>query len=469
MDTEEYPESSPEAVALLGRLIGEGVQTVVLCGCDTHGIMRGKRIPMNQFERVLREGMPLCDVFWVMHVDESDLVKRPERHQGYFPTESAGYPDILALPDTSSARIVPWHDSTALVICDWSLPHRSGPVPIDPRHILRTVVERARGLGFEPFSALELEFYLLRESPESIINRHPWELTPMQARPSTYGVVLGSQQEPIAREIRESMLAYGVPIEACNPETGPGQFEINLRYAPSLLAADHAFLFKSGVKELAARHGLMATFMAKPNADWAGNSCHIHLSLRGEDGGACFHDDSQPHGVSRTMRQFAAGVLASMSEFTALMAPNTNSYRRFKPYSWAGTTATWGIDNRSAGLRVVCEGPSGTRLEHRQAGGDANPYIATAAFLAAGLSGIVACLEPPALIDGDIYAMNPAQVALLPRSLEHSVELLDSSSLARDWLGPDFVDHYVAMKRADLDAYSEAVTDWDIRRYLEML
>lgn len=466
MDTHEH---QPDHAVLLSDLHAKGVQTVVIGGSDTHGIMRGKRVPIAQLERILREGMPLCDVFWVMHVDESDLVPRPAGHRGYFPTEATGYPDIVAVPDVSTARIVPWHEDTVLMICDWNLPHHAGPVPIDPRNVLRSVVQRAHDMGFEAFSALELEFYLLKETPDSLLLRHPEDLTPLQTRPSAYGVVLGSRQEPIAREIRDRMLAYGIPIEACNPETGPGQFEINLRYATTLDSADHAFLFKSGVKELAAQNGLLATFMAKPNAAWAGNSCHIHVSLRGLDGSTVFYDAAEPDGISRTMRQFIAGSLAAMPEFTALMAPNPNSYRRYRPYSWAGTTATWGIDNRSAGLRAVCEGPFGTRLEQRQAGGDANPYVAAAAVLAAGLSGIAAAEEPPAKIDADIYAMDPKDVTQLPRSLEQAVELLDASSRAREWLGADFVDHYVAMKRAEIAAAAAAVTDWDIRRYLEAL
>lgn len=461
--------NSAEREALLGDLRDRGVTTVVLGGTDTHGVMRGKRIPIGQLERVLADGMPLCDVFWVMHVDESGLVQRPAGHEGYFPTERYGYPDIVGTPDVATARIVPWHEDTVLLLCDWHLPHHAGPVPIDPRHVLRRVIERGKAMGLEAFSALELEFYLLQETPDSIIDLHPWELTPLQARPSTYGVVLGSRQEPIARQIREQMLEYGLPIEACNPETGPGQFEINLRYDRALDAADHAFLFKCGVKELAAQNGLLATFMAKPNAEWAGNSCHIHLSLRDLDGATVFYDEGRPHGISSIMRQFIAGTLAAMPEFTALLAPNPNSYRRYRPYSWAGTTATWGIDNRSAGLRVICEGASGTRVEHRQAGGDVNAYIASAAVLAAGLSGIAAQAEPPEMIDTDIYAMSPGEVPQLPRSLEHAVELLDASTLAREWFGADFVDHFVAMKRAELDAQAAAVTNWDVRRYLEAL
>lgn len=447
----------------------QGVRTVIVCGADTHGIMRGKRIPIDQVQRAFDDGMPLCDVFWVMHVDESDLVQRPEGHEGYFPTERNGYPDIVAIPDASTLRVVPWHEKTALVLADWHLPHHGGPVPIAPREILRRVIARAGDMGFVPFSALELEFYLLRETSASVRHRHSADLVPLDEQPSTYGVVLGSRQEPIARIIRESMLAFGVPIEACNPETGPGQFEINLRYGPSLEAADDAFVFKAGVKELAAQQGLLATFMAKPNAEWAGNSCHLHISLRDADGQPAFYDASQPHGISAVMRSFAAGVLDAMPAFTALMAPNMNSYRRYRPYSWAGTTATWGIDNRSTGLRAICEGPHGTRLEQRQAGGDANPYLATAAVLAAGLSGIERGLEPAAMTDADVYALPTGAVPPLPSTLADAVAELQVSDLARAWFGADFVDHYVAMKRAEVAAQASSVTDWEIARYLDAL
>ena len=445
------------------------IHTIVAGGPDSNGIMRGKRLPVGQLERVLREGLAICDVFWVLTIDESDLVRRPATAAGYFPTERTGYPDIIARADLSTLRVVPWHDGTAFVLCDWRLPHEAGPVPLDPRHVLRTVVERGRAMGFDAYSALELEFYLLRETPGSVLDRHPWELTPLEPRPSTYGVVMGARQEPVARLIRESMLAYGIPVEACNPETGPGQFEINLRYGPSLRAADDAFLFKSGVKELAAQQELLATFMAKPNSDWAGNSCHAHMSLRTLDGDPAFHDDTAPHGVSELMRHFVGGVLASMPDLTALMAPTPNSYRRYTPYSWAGTTATWGVDNRSTGLRAIVEGPAGTRLEHRQPGGDANPYLVTAAMLAAGLHGIENGIEPPEPVGSDVYGMSTPPGTALPRSLAAAVDLLEGSTTARQWLGDDFVDHYVELKRAEVEAQALAVTDWEIRRYLDAL
>jgi glutamine synthetase len=464
----QTPASALEAEAVLVQLRERAVDTVILCGADTHGIMRGKRVPAPQLGHMLERGLPLCDVFWVMHVDESDLVPRPLGHHGYFPTEREGYPDIFAVPDLSTTRLVPWHDRTALILCDFH-GHDGAPVPISPRQVLKRVIERAREMGFEPMCGVEFEFYVLKETSGSLLARRSAELEPLQERPSTYGVVMGSREEPLAHLIRESALAYRLPVEACQPETGPGQFEITLTYGPALKAADDAILFKTAVKELVAQHGLMATFMAKPREEWAGNSCHIHLSLTGADGqGVFFHADAD-HGISPLMRNFAGGTLATMSEFTAIMAPTVNSYRRFTPYSWAGTTATWAIDNRSTGLRAVCEGEGGTRIEHRQAGGDVNPYLAAAVALASGLHGIENGLQPPELIDGDVYALAPGAVPALPRTLQDATERLAASGVARDWLGDDFVSHFVEMKRAECEAQMRAVTDWEIARYLEAL
>jgi glutamine synthetase len=446
----------------------QGIETVILGGSDTHGIMRGKRVPIDQLGRVLEHGLPVCDVFWVMHVDESQLVKRPDGHKGYFPTERNGYPDIYAIPNVGTVRVVPWHHRTALMVCDWA-EHGGHSVPISPRTVLDRVVARARAMGFEPYCGIELEFYLLRETAHSLQSRHAADLVSLQPRPSTYGISMGSQQEPIGRIVREHMLAFGLPIEACNPETGPGQFEMTLRYAPALTAADDAFLFKTAVKEIAVQEELIATFMAKPHPSWAGNSCHIHLSLRDEDGRPVFHDAGAPGGVSRTMRRFVGGMLDTMGELSAVMAPTPNSYRRFVPYSWAATTATWGVDNRSVGVRAICEGEHGTRVEHRQAGGDVNPYLAAAAALAGGLHGIENGIEPPEPVDADVYASAFTGAAKLPVTLDDATERLAGGDMARRWLGEDFVNYYVQMKRAEVKAQSRAVTDWEIARYLEAL
>ncbi len=453
---------------LLQSLRAQGITTVILGGSDTHGVMRGKRIPMSQMAGILEHGMALCNVFWVIHLDESGLVARPENHVGYFPTERDGYPDIIAIPDLATARVMPWHENTAIILCDWHLPHGGAPLPIGPRSILKSVVSRAADMGFTALSALELEFYLLNEPRGSEHLKRAAELLPMQERPSTYGVVLGSHQEHIGGVIRETMQQFGLPIEACNPETGPGQFEINLRYGRTLDAADHAFLFKSAVKEVAAQHDLLATFMAKPNSAWAGNSAHLHMSLRDDQDRGVFFDPEAPQGISAVMRHFIGGILSTMGQLTALMAPTPNSYRRYVPYSWAGSSATWGIDNRSTGVPALVEGENGTRIEHRQAGGDVNPYIASAVVLAAGLHGIENGIEPGDAAADDVYG-RPQGTVTLPRNLGAALDELSDSAIARRWFGDDFVDHFVVFKRAELDDQSVAVTDWEISRYLEAL
>jgi glutamine synthetase len=207
--------------------------------------------------------------------------------------------------------------------------------------------------------------------------------------------------------------------------------------------------------------------MAKPSSAWAGNSCHLHLSLAQGERNAFF--DAEANAPSQTLRHFLAGVLDTMTALAAFSAPNVNSYRRYHPYSWAGTTATWGTDNRSTGLRLILEGPAGTRLEHRQAGGDANPYLLAAAVLAAGLEGIARGLEPPPPTEADAYLLDAGGAPPLPVSLEEALDALAGSELARSLLGDELVDYYLVYKRAEVEAARLAVTDWDVRRYLELL
>ena len=461
-------ESSDRVAGAVVRLREQGTKTLIVAGADTYGMMRGKRLPTGQAARAFDHGIPMSDVFWVMHIDEMDIVARPEGHAGYFPTEKEGYPDILAVADLATLRPVPWHERTAIVLADFAL-QDGRPVPIAPRTVLKGVVERARRMGFEPRCGVELEFFLLRETYTSLQARRAGDLTFYHGRPATYGVVTGSAQEPVARVIREAMLDHGLTVEACNMENGPGQFEMNLRHADPVAAADAAFLFKSGVKEIAVQNDLVATFMAKPHPVWSGNSCHFHLSLAGEDGRNAFFDEAAPKGISTTMRYFIGGIQATMRELTAIHAPTINSYRRYVPYSWAGTTATWGIDNRSAGIRAVCEGDDGTRVEHRQAGGDVNPYLGAAAALAAGLHGIEHEIEPDEAVATDVYALPAGAVPPVPRSLEEATELLASSDMAREWLGDELVAYYAAIKRAEVEAFARTVTDWEIGRYAEAL
>lgn len=445
------------------------IHTIIVGGADTYGIMRGKFLPRQSFVEAIQKqhDFALSDVFWVIDSVEEQAFEPPANYSGYFPRRDVGYPDIFLRPDLSTLRPLPWLEHTAMVLGDYYLPDGS-PVPISPRHVLRRVVERARTLGFEPYIGLEYEFYLLQETSKTLAEKGFIAPEPLSVRPYTYGVTGGIQSEHLIAPLRHAMAEFGIEIEASNPETGNGQFEINLHFAPALEAADEAFLYKTAVKQFALSRGLMATFMAKPQSHWAGNSCHLHQSLWHGAVNA-FYDENNYYGFSDVMRKYAGGQMTTLSELTAFYAPTPNSYKRYVPYSWASTTATWGIDNRTTGLRAIREGPQGTRLENRLAGGDANPYIVAAAAIAGGLYGIEHTIAPPELYQLDAYAASEGTLPPLPRTLGHALDCLANGCMAKDYLGQDFVEYYRLCKQAELRSAELAVTDWDVKRYMEML
>jgi glutamine synthetase len=450
----------------------EGIHTVVAGASDTHGIWRGKRLGVADFLAKIDTGIPFSDVVLVLtHSEDTDegqeLVEPPggEAYPRYFPRKEQGFPDIFVRPDLATARRRPWHRGTVAVLGDFRRPG-GAEVPIDPRTVLRQLIERARSHGLDPKIGIEYEFYLFR-GDLAALRASGWRLEPIRSRPYTYGVYGGSLDEDLIGAVRQQLSLADVRVEACNPETGPGQFELNIHYDDALKAADDGFVYKNGIKELAARHGLMASFMAKPRADWAGSSCHIHQSLWQPGTGANAFSGGEPsQGLSELGRHYAAGLLATLREFTALFAPTPNSYKRFAPYSWAGTSVSWSYENRSTGIRAIAEHPEATRLAHRLPGADTNPYIVIAACLAGGLYGIEQKIEPPAAYEGDAYA--DGHLESVPRSLEEAVGLLESSPVARHMLGEDFVRHYCELKRFEAEKYRQQVSQWEVRRYAEM-
>jgi glutamine synthetase len=435
------------------ELRAHGVQSVIVAAADTHGALLGKRIPLDALGDAVRDGMALCGVIWVLDGSGTEIVKRPAGYDGYFPSPDDGFGDVIVRVDPDTVRTVPWRSGVAIALADHFAVSEER-LPISPRTILRSLVDRITGHGFEPVMALELEFYLLRGDVAQA--RTAQDLEPI-ARGSRLFRVTPSPGGIVERMFDE-LDAYDIGVEACNPESGPGQYEINLRHGPALDAADRAALLRTAVKELAERDGVVATFMAKPHPDWPGSSCHLHLSLARASANA-FADGN---GMSATMRHAAAGILATMPDLTALYAPTINAYRRMRPYSYTGTTAAWGIDNRTAAVRAICGGAR-ARLEVRQGGADANPYLVAAAVLAGALTGIEEELEPPAPVEGDAYAQGGVE---LPSSLDAALKALDRSDVARRCFGSAFVDHFVALKRADVLAAARSVTDWEIGRYL---
>ncbi len=426
------------------------VDTVVAALVDMQGRLMGKREVGSFFlEEVMEHGLEGCGYLLATDMDNEPL-------PGYeISNWERGYGDFVLRPDLRAIRRLPWHEATALVLCDVEWPDGS-PVRPSPRQVLRAQVERARAAGFEPLAASELEFYLFRESYAEAYAGHFRDLTPSVPYILDYHVLATSYDEPLMRELRNSMLGAGVPVESSKGEAWAGQHEINFRYGPALDAADHHVVFKSGVKEIAAQRGCSVTFMAKPDHTMIGSSCHIHMSLW-RDGENAFA------GESDVFKRFLAGWIRYGRELALFLAPSINSYKRYVANSWAPTSLAWGYDNRSCGFRVVGHGAS-QRVETRIPGADVNPYLAFAALIAAGLRGIEEELELPPAHAGSAYE---ADVARFPGALRDAVAALEASTMARETLGDDVVDHYVNYGRTEQRLFDEVVTCYERERMFE--
>jgi glutamine synthetase len=366
-----------------------------------------------------------------------------------------GYGDFVMTPDLGTLRRLPWLEGTALVLCDvgWA---DGTPVVASPRQVLRVQVERARAAGFEPMFGSELEFYLFKESYAEVHEKHYRDLTPSVPYILDYHILATTYDEPLLRQIRNSMQGAGIPVESSKGEAWPGQQEINFRFADAVTMADNHAVYKNGAKEIAALNGHSITFMAKPDAGWVGNSCHIHSSLW-QDGQNAFD------GESDVFKQYLAGQIAGLKELALFVAPTINSYKRYAANSWAPTSLAWGHDNRTCGFRIVGHGQS-LRAETRIPGGDANPYLAFAALLAAGLHGIENVLELPPPLEGNAYE---ADAERFPPTLRDAIAELEAGSIGRSAFGDDVVDHYLNYGRTEQRLFDEAVTCYEREKMFE--
>jgi len=446
----------------VGNLFTEhNITTIKLGGFDIDGILRGKYVSREKFDSAVKNGLGFCDV--IFGWDSSDVLYDNVSVTGWH----TGYPDALARIDLSTFRVIPWEPATALFLVDY-FDEQGHPLSFSPREVLRRVVAKAQEMGFEPEIATEFEFFLFREDPHSIRAKHYRDLTPLSPGMFGYSVQRTGVHSELAHALMDSMRDFGVELEGFHTETGPGVYETAIRHDSALAAADKAALFKNGVKQIAPRHGLVATFMAKWNHGLPGASGHLHQSLwdraRARN---LFHDPDSAHGLSRVMRHYLAGQLRLMPEFTAFACPTVNSYKRLVPDVWAPTNATWGIDNRTVALRAVLgPTPKSVRVEYRLAGADINPHLAIAASMASGLYGIEHQLEPSDPVRGNAYETDaPA----LPRSLDEATRRLAESTVARELLGEEFVDHYVRTRDWEVRQYQRAVTDWELERYFEII
>jgi glutamine synthetase len=442
------------------RIRAGEIDTVISAITDQQGRLMGKRITGDFFLEQAHHGTHFCT--YLLGTDMEMSTPGGYRLMNW----ETGYGDWLADPDWSTLRLIPWLEKTALVLCDVRDEGSGETIPIAPRTVLRRQVERAAALGFRVTMASELEFYLLRESYEQAAEKGFHDLQPFGWYNEDYHLLQATKAEPLYRQFRNLLSAAGVPVEFSKGEAAPGQHEINIHYADALESADRHALFKHGLKEIAWQNGHAVTFMAKPDPRWTGSSAHVHVSLWDEGGerNVFHHPDSAPHGMSETMRHFLGGLIHCTRELAFFIAPFVNSYKRYAVASWAPVSLVWAKDNRTCGFRVVGHGSS-LRVENRFPGGDANPYLAYAAVIGAGLHGIEHRIEPPQEHQGNGYAA--AGAPRVPRALWEAIQLLERSETARAIFGEEVVEHYLNTARVEQDAYDAAVTSWERERYLE--
>ena len=433
------------------------IDTVLLAFTDMQGRLQGKRCAAPYFlDEVVPHAAEACNYLLAVDVEMNTVA-------GYAMSSwERGYGDMVLRPDWSTLRMVPWHEATALVLCDveWT---DGSPVVASPRQVLRGQLDRLAERGLVADVGTELEFMLFRDSFDTAWRQDYRGLEPANLYNVDYSMLGTARVEPVLRRIRNGMAGAGMIVESAKGECNLGQHEIGFRYADALTTCDNHAIYKTGAKEIADQAGMALTFMAKYD-EREGNSCHIHISLRSPESGGVFAGEGE-HGFAPLFEHFVAGQQACLRELCYLFAPNINSYKRFAVGSFAPNTIAWGLDNRTCAIRLVGRG-AGARMENRVPGADVNPYLALAAMLAGGLYGVENELPLEDELVGNAYTSGREKV---PGTLAAAREAFASSKVARTALGDEVVDHYVNMADVELTAYNAAVTDWELRRGFERL
>ncbi len=432
------------------------IDTVVTAFTDMQGRLFGKRIEIEYFlDEVTGHGVEGCNYLLALDMDMEPL-------PGYeMANWEDGYGDFGIMPDMSTLRVIPWLDRTAMVLAD-VVNHDGSPVVASPRQVLIAVYEKAQEMGFTPYAASELEFYLYKESYAEAWEKGYKDLTPTIPYILDYHILATTMDEQYLGAIRRGMMGAGIPVEFSKGEAWYGQHEVNFRYADVVTAADRHTIYKNGVKEIAFLNEISASFMAKPSEDDIGSSCHIHQSLVAKDGKSAFVDDKGEE--TDTFRHFLGGMRNHIRELALFVAPAINSYKRYAAESWAPTSVSWGRDNRTCGFRVVGHGQS-RRVECRIPGADANPYLAFAALLAAGLDGIENQTDPGPELKGNAYEAGEAEA--FPASLREAVALWEKSDFAKSAFGESVHKHYLNYGELEQGLFDKVVTDYERRRMFE--
>ncbi|GAA4802462.1 glutamine synthetase [Olivibacter ginsenosidimutans] len=435
---------------------------VKLAAADIDGVLRGKYISTAKFSSVLKGELGFCDV--VFGWDANDVAYDNTTFTGWH----SGYPDMPLKLDLSTFRKIPWENDLPFFLGDF-FDAKGNTAYVCPRQLLKKIIADCRALGFEPYFAQEFEWFNFEETPQSLAEkdyRNPQPLTPGMFG---YSILRSSLRSNFFNDLFDLLAKFDVPLEGLHTETGPGVYEAAITYAHALEAADRAILFKTAVKEIAYRHGFMASFMAKWRADLPGCSGHVHQSLWDSNSKTnLFFDKKDKQGVSKLMKHYIAGQLYCLPHILPLFAPTINSYKRLVEGAWAPTTLTWALDNRTVALRILPVNEKSARIETRVVGSDTNPYLAIAACLAAGLYGIKKglTLDQPETV-GNGY--RDYAHGVLPTNLYEATKQMRVSEVAKELFGEPFVDHYCRTREWEWQQFSKAVTDWELKRYFEII
>ncbi|MBZ5859295.1 glutamine synthetase family protein [Flavihumibacter profundi] len=452
-------KSIPE---ILQQLVDQNTEKVKLAITDIDGILRGKIMSFDKFRSVAESGFGFCDV--VFGWDAADQAYDNASFTGWH----TGYPDAKATVDLQTFRQIPWENDIPVFLADFK-DGKKAALPVCPRSLLKKINEQAIKAGFNSSFSQEFEWFNFINNSEELYNSKFSALQPMTRGMFGYSVLRASQNSDFFHAIFDGMTKFNVPIEGLHTETGPGVYEAAILYADILEAADRAVLFKAGVKEIAHRHGYIASFMAKVNEQLPGCSGHVHQSLWSTDGKQnLFYDKKKTSGMSAVMESYIAGQLYCLPHILPMFAPTVNSYKRLVEGAWAPTTITWAVDNRTTALRALPGSASSTRLETRVVGSDSNPYLAMAGCLAAGLYGIQQKMKLtiPATT-GSGYANKKNGV--LPANLWEASQAMKQSAVAKELFGAAFVEHFTATREWEWRQFSKKVTDWELQRYLEII
>ncbi len=429
---------------------------------DIDGVLRGKYISTEKFLSIAAASFGFCDV--VFGWDMADTAYDNTKYTGWH----TGYPDAKAIVDLSSFRKIPWENDLPFFLADF-VEQKENPLEICPRQLLKKVIQAAEIQGFKPLVSQEFEWFNFQETPQTANEKCFQNLKPLTPGMFGYSILRGSLNNPFFTDLFEQLTKFGIPVEGLHTETGPGTYEAAIKYGEVLEAADKAVLFKTAVREIAYKHGILATFMAKISENLPGCGGHIHQSIWNKGlTDNLFFDANKPQQISEIMKNYIAGQLLVLPQILPMIAPTINSYKRLVEGAWAPTTLTWGVDNRTVALRALPAGQKSCRLETRIIGADTNPYLAMAASLAAGLYGIKNNLhlaQKQTVGNGYLDESN----GRIAKNLNDATEIMKQSKIANEIFGEKFVQHFTATRDWEWRQYSKAVTDWELKRYFEII